>query len=222
MFLNLLEPPRMPVGPSSLYNSVESKCCHCCCTYGTTSVSLSSDKNFVRTGDTIRVNGMIDNSQGQVRVNSATVVLEQWLVMISSNEYNTHWDCEKEFTLHNVTAPTAIGGQQEFSFNAVIPNDIVDCTAIGRIVSRYFVLHLYTSYGCCANTAESVLHLIVHSRTPAVVEKKKLTPPSSWNPQVYPKVVCQNMKPYAYMPLGLIPFLNMPGATNVRTNLVMG
>ena len=210
----------MPVGPTTFYNSVESKCCGCCASYGVTSVSLSCDKNFVRSGDPIRVTGLIDNTNGKNRINSASVVLEQCLFEIASNEYKTNFTLEKDFTLHTVTAPTAIGGQQEFSFNATIPNDIIDCTAIGRIVARYFVLHLYTDYGCCANTAESILHLIVHSRTPAIVEKKKLNPPTNWSPQVYPKVLCQNMKPYAYVPMSLIPFLNMPGENNVRTNLV--
>lgn len=121
--------------------------------------------------------------------------------------------------MHQVTAPTAIGEVQQFSFTATIPTEIIDCTAIGRIVARYFILHLYTEYGCCANTAESVLHLIVHSKSPVVVEKKKIAPPSVWNPKVYPQVLCENLKPYSYLPLPQIPFLNMPGQTVVKTNL---
>lgn len=85
MFLNLLEPPRMPMGPIMYSNSVESKCCGCCSSYGITSVSMSCDKNFVRSGDSIRVNGLIDNSNGKTRVNSATVVFEQCLFEIASN-----------------------------------------------------------------------------------------------------------------------------------------
>ena len=112
MFLNMLEPPRMPVGPTTFYNSVESKCCGCCASYGVTSVSLSCDKNFVRSGDPIRVTGLIDNTNGKSRINSASVVLEQCLFEIASNEYNTNFTLEKDFTLHRVTAPTAIGGQQ--------------------------------------------------------------------------------------------------------------
>lgn len=187
--------------------------------YGTTTVALSCDKNFVRSGDTIKVKGLIDNTFGKNRINSAKVVFEQWLFEIASNEYSTHYTNEKDFTLHEVTAPTGAGQVQEFNFTTTIPNEIIDCTAIGRIVARYFILHLYTSYGCCANTAESVLHLIVHSKSPVVVEKKTLPPPSVWNPKVYPQVLCENMKPYIYSPLPQIPFLNMPGDTTVKTNL---
>jgi hypothetical protein len=64
MFLNILEPPRSPLGPLSITNNVNSKCCTCCCDYGITTVTLSSDKNFVRNGDTIQLNGKIDNTRG--------------------------------------------------------------------------------------------------------------------------------------------------------------
>lgn len=68
MFLNILEPPRMPVGKTSLTNTVNSKCCECCKDYGLTTVSLAADRNFVRSGDKIQVRGLIDNTQGKVKV----------------------------------------------------------------------------------------------------------------------------------------------------------
>lgn len=43
--------------------------------------------------------------------------------------------------------------------------------------------------------------------------------PNGWYPQSFPKVTCENMKPYAYAPLSLIPFLNLPGNSQVQTNL---
>lgn len=60
-----------------------------------------------------------------------------------------------------------------------------------------------------------MLHLIVHSRTPIVVEKKSIPVPQNWSPQVFPKLQVQNMKPYLYNPLAQIPFLNMPGGQNI-------
>lgn len=63
-----------------------------------------------------------------------------------------------------------------------------------------------------------MLHLIVHSRTPMIVEKKQMPPPQNWYPQVYPVITCQNMKPYVYTPLPQIPFLNMPGNQNIIIN----
>ena len=38
-----------------------------------------------------------------------------------------------------------------FNFDATIPPSIVSYTAIGRVVARYFLLKLYTEYGCCAS-----------------------------------------------------------------------
>lgn len=71
MFLNVLEPPRTPMRPIGLTNSEESKCCGCCCSYGTTGVTLNCDRNFVRNGDTINVKGSIDNRLGTKNVKSA-------------------------------------------------------------------------------------------------------------------------------------------------------
>lgn len=91
-------------------------------------------------------------------------------------------------------------------------------TAIGRVVARYYLLHLYTDYGCCTTTAGAILHLIVHSKTPMIVEKKPMPPPQNWNPQIFPKIICHNMKPYMYNPLAQLQYLNMPGSNNIVMN----
>lgn len=64
MFLNLLEPPRMPIGPTTTTTSVNSKCCGCCADYGTVSVTLNSNRNFVMNGDLVQITGVVDNSRG--------------------------------------------------------------------------------------------------------------------------------------------------------------
>lgn len=50
MFLNILEPPRVPIGALSITETTHSKCCGCCSDYGTTTISLSCSKNFVLNG----------------------------------------------------------------------------------------------------------------------------------------------------------------------------
>lgn len=65
MFLNIIEPPRFQVAPIAITNHVNSKCCHCCCDYGITSVTLKSDKNFAFNGDLIQIMGNIDNTNGK-------------------------------------------------------------------------------------------------------------------------------------------------------------
>ena len=111
------------------------------------------------------------------------------------------------------------GAINEFNINGIVPNNILNYTAIGRVVARYFLLHLYTEYGCCTSTANVALHLIVHSRTPMIVQKIPMPPPQNWNPKVFPKVICTNMKPYAYSPLPQLQYLNMPGNNNVVLNM---
>jgi hypothetical protein len=76
MYLNILEPPRSPLGPVGVTNNVNSKCCSCCCDYGVTSVTLNCDKNFVLNGDTIQLNGTINNNRGTEKIKSWRVVLQ--------------------------------------------------------------------------------------------------------------------------------------------------
>lgn len=117
------------------------------------------------------------------------------------------------------TGEIQAGAVKEFNINGIVPLNIHSYTAIGRVVARYFLLHLYTEYGCCTSNAGAILHLIVHSRTPMIVEKKPMPPPANWSPQVFPKIICHNMKPYMYNPLQQIQYLNMPGNNNIVMNM---
>ena len=75
MYLNIMEPPRMPgPGHSQLINNP--KCCECCKSYGTTIVSVESEKNFAMTGETIKISGNIDHSKGNERIKEALIKLE--------------------------------------------------------------------------------------------------------------------------------------------------
>lgn len=80
---------------------------------------------------------------------------------------------------------------ENFDFFNKIPADIQGYTAIGKTTARYYVLYCYTEYGFLANTAEAMLHLILHSKSPYLLTYNKPTPPPAWNPQVFPRVMCQ-------------------------------
>jgi hypothetical protein len=64
IFLNILEPPRSPLGPIGLTIDANSKCCTCLFDYGITSVTLNCDKNFVLNGDIIQLKVTNNNSIG--------------------------------------------------------------------------------------------------------------------------------------------------------------
>ena len=219
MYLNVVEPPRMPLGALTVTNHVNSKCCGCCTDYGNMTVGLSCNKNFVLNGDNIQISGMINNSQGKEKIESWRLMLEEVRFMVSSGG-RTRTSIDNSYVMHQTENVGEIqpGAVREFNINGVIPLNILNYTAIGRVVARYFLLHLYTEYGCCTNTAQAVLHLIVHSRTPMIVQKIPMPPPQNWNPKLFPKVTCTNMKPYVYSPLPQIQFLNMPGSNNVVIN----
>lgn len=59
-----MEPPRNPVGPVSVSQTVNAKCCGFCCEYGNTTVTLNCSKNFVHNGETVQISGQINNTQG--------------------------------------------------------------------------------------------------------------------------------------------------------------
>ncbi len=75
MFLNIIEPPRMQIAPTTNTHTVNSKCCLCCADYGIVSATLNCDRNFIMNGDTIQVNGVVDNTRGTQRITSSTVIL---------------------------------------------------------------------------------------------------------------------------------------------------
>lgn len=214
MFLNIIEPPRFQISPTSITNHVNSKCCNCCFDYGVTSVTLKSDKNFAFNGDQIQISGKIDNTNGKENIKRCVIMLEEKLFMTTGASSTS--SKESEYLLGHIADPISKGSTKDFSINARIPSQIVSYTAIGSIIARFFVIHLYTEYGCCANKAEAVLHIVIHSRTPKIVEKKQIAAPAGWSPMKQPAVVCNNLPPYFYKPDPKIPFLNFAGSPAVN------
>lgn len=39
--------------------------------------------------------------------------------------------------------------------------------------------------------------------------------PQNWYPKEFPKISCNTLNPFSYVPLRQIPFLNMPGSQNI-------
>ena len=111
------------------------------------------------------------------------VMLEERRIMISSGGH-TRNHVDYQIGLHGINNPINPGSVHNFNFEATLPNSIVNYTAIGRVTARYFIIRLETEYGCCANTAYALLHLIVHSRTPKVmVRPPKNLSPANFYPQ---------------------------------------
>jgi hypothetical protein len=88
------------------------------------------------------------------------------------------------------------GMEQNFNYLVTIPPNILNYTAIGKIAARYYVLYLDASLGCCTNNATACIHLILHSRTPVIIERRDLDIPHNWTPKMFQKVTCQNMPPF--------------------------
>lgn len=78
-------------------------------------------------------------------------MLEERLFMTDGSKQQD--EVQNEYMLGIVDSQIRKGATKDFNFNATIPIEIVNYTAIGRIIARYFVIHLYTEYGCCANKA---------------------------------------------------------------------
>ena len=102
------------------------------------------------------------------------------------------------------------GQTQNFQFQGQISSKIINYTAIGRITARYFVIVVKTAMGCCNTDPYALIHIVINSKNPSVMNQKKVPPPENWYPQQYPKIVYNNMKPFIYSPLAAIPFRNVP------------
>ena len=205
-----MEPPRIPVGTASVQQATQAKCCRCCKDYGTTVIDLKTDKNFAYNGDQLMVEGMIDHSRGNTEIESATVQLEEKRVVISSRgAVRTRHDAQYPLGQIGQVNP---GQTKNFHFQAQVPNTIVNYTAIGRVTARYYILTVKTSMGCCTTDPYAAIHIIINSKTPTIMKQEKMSPPEGWYPQEYPKVVCNNMRPFNYSPLPSIPYHNVPGS----------
>ena len=210
MPMSILEPPRMPLGMAAITKSTNSQCCNCCKDYGPTIISFKTDKNFVVNGQDISGMGFVDNTKGSADIKTCTVMLRKCRVMVSSKG-RTKYEVDQAWAIHGINNEIPAYSKKDFQFTGKIPADIVQSTAIGRITGIYYLLHFGTEYGCCANTADATIHLIVHSRTPIVLQKPHIERPQVWNPQVFPPFVFEKMKPFVLNPMAQIPYHNQAG-----------
>ena len=74
--INIVEPPRIPLGGIVSKSNNLKKCCGCCRDYGEVRVALASDKNFVTTGDMIEVSAIVDNSNGSIKLRNGRINFE--------------------------------------------------------------------------------------------------------------------------------------------------
>ena len=81
--VNIMEPMRLPLGGIKGQWLANPKCCGCCADYGTVTVDLQCDKNFLRPGDHFNVNITIDNTQGNKDAEKITLSLKQNIILIS-------------------------------------------------------------------------------------------------------------------------------------------
>ena len=73
--LNIMEPPRIPLAPSSASKSVLNIGCGSWNNYGTVTLSIKAEKNFVFTGEKLAVSGEIDNTQRNVPIKEGFLIL---------------------------------------------------------------------------------------------------------------------------------------------------
>ena len=137
-FLNIMEPPRVPVGITSVQSTNQAQCCGCCKDYGTTVIDLKVDKNFAFNGDPIQISGVIDHSKGNTEIENSLVKLEERRVVISSRGViRTRVDAGYNFGRIGKINP---GQTKDFQYQVQVPKKITSYTAIGRVTARYFVL----------------------------------------------------------------------------------
>lgn len=162
--LNILEPVREVTGMIQKEQLTNPQCCGCCADYGMVKVTMTCDKNFVRSGDTIQVTGRVDNSGGKEDLENGHVSFQdiRWKVS-SGGAVRKH--VLADHPLFVIQGPVPKGQTKEFSFTATIPQGLMFSTAIGSILSRYQVLNFSSNMGCCSNSPSCEFLLVFHSST---------------------------------------------------------
>jgi hypothetical protein len=165
--------------------------------YGIISATINCDKNFIMSGDKVKVSGCLDNTRGKITVD-ARLVLERIRFKVSSGgKKSRKVEQSYSFRIKNTALP---GTSTNFNTIVQIPDNLNVCTAIGRFIANYYLLTLYTDYGCCTSTANPWVHLVLHSRTPIILRNRETALFPNWSPKKIPKVTCNNMKPFIYIP----------------------
>ena len=140
--LNIVEPPRIPLGAVMTERTTNAKCCGCCKDYGTTTISLKCDKNFSMNGDPINIEGFIDNSRGSAEIESGQVTFEERRILIASGG-KVRYRHDQSHPIGTIKKLNS-GGTANFNFSGQIPLSIINYTAIGSCTARYFVIAVYT------------------------------------------------------------------------------
>ena len=86
IFVNIIEPPRIPLGPALTQTTKNAKCCGCCMDYGLVTINMKCDRNFGTNSDLIKIEGVIDNSRGRIPIDSGKVTFEERRVLISDDD----------------------------------------------------------------------------------------------------------------------------------------
>lgn len=147
--LNVNEPLRKPFGPHSneLLTKPLSGCC-CCRSNGQIIMSLTADKNFVKTGDTVNLSGVIDNRNGQAPVSCIKVhfLEKRWK---RSSGGVTRNNIMIDNACYHHPNPVAPGQSDKFSTSIIIPKGYLNGTAMGSILANYHTISLKGEVGGC-------------------------------------------------------------------------
>ena len=142
---------------------------------------MKCDKNFAMSGDSITVEGYIDNTRGNVVVENSKVTLEERRVVLC--EYgNPRFRYDKS-QLIGIIKKVNAGQTENFSFQTQIPTNLTSFTAIGKIVARYFVIKVSTEMGYLTEYPFAEMHIMINSKNPAMAQQKRSQPPMGWSPQ---------------------------------------
>ena len=119
--------------------------CLQCANLGSIKINFTCDKNFAQNGDPISIEGSIDNSLGGTEVAYSGIFLEE-------RNFTAIYHSTTRNSYHLNSIERINEGQKKvFRSSCQIPSDLTNSTAIGRVMSRYFVIVVHARMGCCGN-----------------------------------------------------------------------
>jgi hypothetical protein len=96
---------------------------------------------MVINGDRVDIKGYVDNTKSTSSISSIKIILRQHFAKVSSNGRLRH-DLEQEFVLHDFQKTIEPGQKEEMTVAVNIPKQIIQHSAVGHVIERYFTLGL--------------------------------------------------------------------------------
>ena len=125
-------------------NMSESKCCNCCCSCGSTMLTMQTNVNYLVNNQSFTIQGNIDASMSKTEINNYKVILREIITRVAGKVRHD----KRDVILYDAKKTLGRGEQDSFSTIVALPPGN-GYTAVGCIISRVYYIALEAEVCCC-------------------------------------------------------------------------